>query len=168
MLELMKSSTSDSAGTADSKRMNTGHHHAHYVAEVELTGGRLGEARSSDGILSLKFSVPKEMGGPGEPGKTNPEQLFAAGFAACLQSEIIEAARQFHIEPGKFSINAKVGLGPTEKGGHGLNVEMNIRMPEVTRPDAERLVKEAERTCPYYLATKGNIPVRLNIKETRG
>lgn len=80
----MESSTRNAAGRTDSKREKTVHHGAHYTAEVEMKGGRLGEARSSDGNLSLKFSVPKEMEGPGEPGKTNPEQLFAAGFAACL------------------------------------------------------------------------------------
>ena len=147
--------------------MKTVHHGGHYTAEVETKGGRVGEARSSDGNLSLKFSVPKEMGGPGEPGKTNPEQLFAAGFAACLQSEIIEVGRHLHIEPGEFSINAKVRIGPTERSAHGLSVEMNIRMPDVTKSDAERLVREAEKTCPYFNATRGNVPVRLNIEKAR-
>ena len=131
-----------------------------YTAEVTVTGGRSGMARSSDGALEVKMSVPKEMGGSGDQG-TNPEQLFAAGYAACFQSALMGAARRQHLDASPSVITAKVGIGPTGRGGYGLEVEL----PGVERSVGEELVAIADSICPYSNATRGNIPVKLILEK---
>ena len=131
-----------------------------YTAEATVTGGREGHARSSDGNLDVTLHVPQAMGGSGGAG-TNPEQLFAAGYAACFQSALITAARRQHVEASKSVITSKVGIGPTGKGGFGLEVELDVQLPDVDRATGEKLVKLAHEVCPYSNATRGNIPVRL-------
>jgi len=135
-----------------------------YTAEVTVTGGRNGQARSPDGAFEVKMNVPQEMGGPGGPG-TNPEQLFAAGYAACFQSALMGAARRKHVDASPSVITAKVGIGPTGRGGYGLEVELHIELPGVERSAGEELVEIADSICPYSNATRGNIPVKLVLEK---
>ena len=131
-----------------------------YTAEATVTGGREGHAKTSDGNLDVTLHVPQAMGGSGGAG-TNPEQLFAAGYAACFQSALMTAARRQHVEASESVINSKVGIGPNGKGGFGLEVELDVQLPGVERAEGEKLVKLAHEVCPYSNATRGNIPVRL-------
>jgi osmotically inducible protein OsmC len=135
-----------------------------YIAEVTVTGGRNGQARSRDGAFEVKMNVPQEMGGPGGPG-TNPEQLFAAGYAACFQSALMGAARRKHVDASPSVVTAKVGIGPTGRGGYGLEVELHIELPGVERSVGEELVAIADSICPYSNATRGNIPVKLVLEK---
>jgi Ohr subfamily peroxiredoxin len=132
-----------------------------YTAEaVALGEGRQGEIRSSDGVLDELVAIPKELGGPG--GGTNPEQLFAAGYAACFHSALRLAARQAKIEVGLTEVNAKVGLGKyDDKPGMHLKVELIARVPGVDQAVAEQLVHAAHQLCPYSNATRGNIEVAV-------
>lgn len=134
-----------------------------YTAEVTATGGREGRARSSDGAFEVNLSVPKGLGGPGGPG-TNPEQLFATGFAACFQSALMTAARRKHLDASHSVVTARVGIGPTGSGGYGLEVELHIQLPGVERSAGEELVAIADSVCPYSNATRGNIPVMLVLE----
>src|SRR2546426_1835918 len=118
-----------------------------YTAEVTVTGGRSGMARSSDGAFEVKMSVPKEMSGSGGQG-TNPEQLFAAGYAACFQSALMGAARRKHLDASPSVITAKVGIGPTGRGGYGLEVELHIELPGVERSVGHRLL-----SCLTYMCS---------------
>lgn len=135
-----------------------------YTAEVTVTGGRNGQARSSDSALEVKLSVPREMGGAGELG-TNPEQLFAAGYAACFQSALMGAARRKQLDAGSSVITATVGLGPTGRGGFVLEVELHIQLPGVEWAVGEELIALADSICPYSNAVRGNIPVKLVLEE---
>ncbi|ADV67969.1 organic hydroperoxide resistance protein [Deinococcus maricopensis] len=132
-----------------------------YTAEATATGGRAGHARTSDGRLDVDLSVPSEIGGDGGTG-TNPEQLFAAGYAACFQGALGVAARRQKVSADNSEVTAKVGL---EKEGLGfkLNVEIAVRLPGVERDVAEKLVHAAHEVCPYSNATRGNIDVRLSV-----
>jgi Ohr subfamily peroxiredoxin len=135
-----------------------------YTAEATATGGREGHVRSSDGAFEANLSVPKEMGGAGGLG-TNPEQLFAAGYAACFQSALMVAARRQHVDASKSTVTGKVGIGPTAGGTFGLEVELHIQLPEVERSVGEQLVTMAHAVCPYSNATRGNIEVKLFLDE---
>jgi Ohr subfamily peroxiredoxin len=130
-----------------------------YTAQATVTGGRLeGHARTSDGELDVHIRPPKELGGPG--GGTNPEQLFAAGFASCLESALHLVARRRKVEAGDASIDVRVNLHPTEARGFALSVEMDVTLPSVTDADTAReLVGRAHEVCPYSNATRGNIEV---------
>lgn len=131
-----------------------------YTAEATVQGGREGEARTSDGNLVVNLSVPKEMGGPGGQG-TNPEQLFAIGYAACFQSALMGAARRQHVDASQSTIVSKVGIGPIGEGAFGLSVELHISIPGLDQEAGEKLVELAHKICPYSNATRGNIPVTL-------
>ncbi len=134
-----------------------------YTAEATATGGREGTAKSSDGNLDVKLTVPKEMGGAGGTG-TNPEQLFAAGYAACFIGAMQFIARRDKIAlPPDVSITARVGIGPDGSGGFGLEVDLAVSVPGMERQSAEALVEAAHKTCPYSNATRNNIPVRLEV-----
>ncbi len=135
-----------------------------YTAEATVHGGRGGEARSSDGNLVVKLSPPKEMGGPGGEG-TNPEQLFAVGYAACFQSALMTIARRQHVNADQSTITSKVGIGPTGDGGFGLAVELHVSIPGVDKATGEHLIELAHQVCPYSNATRGNIPVTLTFEE---
>ncbi len=134
-----------------------------YTAEVSVTGGRNGQARSRDGAFEVKLSVPKEMGGTGEGG-TNPEQLFATGYAACFQSALMAAARRKQLDASSSVVTAKVGIGPTGSGGYGLEVELHIELPGMERSAGEEVVAIADSICPYSNAVRGNISVRLVLE----
>ncbi|GHO98401.1 putative organic hydroperoxide resistance protein/OsmC-like protein [Reticulibacter mediterranei] len=131
-----------------------------YTAEATVYGGREGEARTSDGNLVVNLSIPKEMGGPGGQG-TNPEQLFAVGYAACFQSALMAVARRQHVDASQSTINSKVGIGPIGEGAFGLNVELHVSIPGLDQETGEKLVEAAHKVCPYSNATRGNIPVKL-------
>tara|TARA_R110000824_G_scaffold390760_7_gene587740 strand:- start:41880 stop:42302 length:423 start_codon:yes stop_codon:yes gene_type:complete len=135
-----------------------------YTAHATATGGRTGEAKSSDGQLSVKLVSPKELGGAGGEG-TNPEQLFAAGYAACFLSALkLVSGQQKKPVPADTSISADVGIGPQDSGvGFGLAVTLNISIPGMDAADAKALVDATHQVCPYSNATRGNVDVTLNI-----
>lgn len=133
-----------------------------YTAHAKATGGRDGRAVTSDGILDVKLTTPRELGGAGGVG-TNPEQLFAAGYAACFIGAMKFVAGQKKIAlPADVSIDSSVGIGqiPT---GFGIEVQMKISVPGMARDDAEALVAAAHVVCPYSNATRNNIDVRLTV-----
>ena len=135
-----------------------------YTAEATVQGGREGHARTSDGNLVVDLRTPKEMGGTGGQG-TNPEQLFAAGYAACFQSALMLIARRQKVDASQSTITAKVGIGPTGDGGFGLEVALNVSIPGVDKATGEQLLQQAHQVCPYSNATRGNIPVTLTLVE---
>ncbi|AAF11408.1 MULTISPECIES: organic hydroperoxide resistance protein [Deinococcus] len=135
-----------------------------YTAEATATGGRAGTTRSSDDRLNLDLSVPAEMGGDGGPG-TNPEQLFAAGYAACFQGALGVVSRRQKIDvPADSTITARVGL---QKAGlaFALDVELEGHFPGLSREQAEGLMHAAHEVCPYSAATRNNVDVRLKVRE---
>jgi lipoyl-dependent peroxiredoxin len=133
-----------------------------YTAHALATGGRDGRAVSSDGALDVKLVKPRELGGSGSPG-TNPEQLFAAGYAACFIGAMKFVATRDRIDmPGDLSIGASVGIGAIPNG-FGIEATLKISVPNMSRADAESLVQQAHLVCPYSNATRGNIDVRLIV-----
>lgn len=135
-----------------------------YTAEATAWGGREGRTASSDGVLDVQLAIPKEMGGPGGPA-SNPEQLFAAGYAACFHSALKLVARGQGIDVSESAITARVGIGPNEAGGFGLTVELEAELPGVEPAQARELIEAAHRVCPYSNATRGNIDVTLSVTE---
>jgi lipoyl-dependent peroxiredoxin len=134
-----------------------------FTAHATATGGRNGHSEASDGSVSVDLSIPKEMGGPGKPGATTPEHLFATGYAACFSSALDFVARQKKADVSASSIIADVTIGATDNGGFGLAVVLKAHLPGHAQADAEALVAEAHRVCPYSNATRGNIPVDLVV-----
>ncbi len=134
-----------------------------YTAEATVTGGRAeGHGRSSDGNLDVQLRMPAEMGGSAEDPGTNPEQLFAVGYAACFESALGVVGRREKQEVGDISIDSKVSLLPTPERGFTLAVELHVTLPQVTdQALAERIVAEAHQVCPYSNATHGNIDMVL-------
>src|ERR1700722_13520669 len=131
-----------------------------YTASAHVTGGRDGQGRTSDGELEVDLRLPKEMGGEG--GGTNPEQLFAIGYAACFESALAAVARRRHLEAGEVTIDSEVSLLPTGDGGFRLAVTLNVSLPAVSdEQTAAELVRGAHEVCPYSNATRGNIDVQL-------
>ncbi len=131
-----------------------------YTAVASSTGnGRTGRVRSSDGLLEADLAVPKEMGGPG--GATNPEQLFAAGYAACFHSALKGVARGRTVEVTDSAVTAEVGIGPLDGGGYGLSVALLVELSGVGQETADALVSAAHEVCPYSHATRGNVEVTL-------
>jgi osmotically inducible protein OsmC len=132
-----------------------------YTAEAHVTGGRMeGHGRTSDGALDVELRIPAEMGGEG--GGTNPEQLFAVGFASCFESALGVVARRQKVEGGDVEIDSKVSLHPTENRGFRLSVELDVTLPSVDdEGQAVDLVRAAHQVCPYSNATRGNIDVKL-------
>jgi lipoyl-dependent peroxiredoxin len=132
-----------------------------YTAEAHVTGGRLaGHGRTGDGALEVDLRIPPEMGGEG--GGTNPEQLFAVGYASCFESALALVARREKREAGDAEVDSRVQLLPTEERGFKLAVELDVRLPSVDDPEeAKRIVAAAHKVCPYSQATRGNIDVAL-------
>jgi osmotically inducible protein OsmC len=132
-----------------------------YTAEATVTGGRAqGHGRTSDGVLDVQLRTPPEMGGEG--GGTNPEQLFAVGFASCFESAVGVIGRRERAEVGDVSIDSRVTLTPGEDRSFRLGVELDVTLPQVSDPDqAARIVDAAHQVCPYSNATRGNIEVKL-------
>ncbi len=131
-----------------------------YTAVATATGGRDGRARSDDGQLDLTISPPRALGGAGTG--TNPEQLFAAGYAACFGSAVAHVARVQKVTTGPVAITARVAIGVVGQG-FGLAVELVADLPELPRADALALIQAAHQVCPYSNATRGNIAVDVRL-----
>lgn len=135
-----------------------------YTAEATATGGREGRALSSDRVLDVQLSTPRELGGAGGPG-TNPEQLFAAGYSACFLGALkFVAGKSKVVLPADTTITGRVGIGqiPT---GFGIQAELRIRAPGLPREQLQALVDQAHIVCPYSNATRGNIDVTLVLAD---
>ena len=133
-----------------------------YVTDATATGGREGRVQSSDGHVDLHLTLPMELGGPGGPG-TNPEQLFAAGYAACFDNAMMLVARRMKLSTTGSRVTAKVGLGLLEAGRFGMEVELLVMLPELEQAEAETLVEATHKVCPFSNAVVGNCDVRLTI-----
>jgi Ohr subfamily peroxiredoxin len=132
-----------------------------YTAEATVTGGRAeGHGATTDGALDVQLRTPTEMDGPG--GGTNPEQLFAVGYAACFEGALGVVGRRERAEVGDVSIDSRVSLITTEDRGFTVAVELGVTLPQVSDPEqAARIVAAAHKVCPYSNATRGNIDVKL-------
>jgi osmotically inducible protein OsmC len=131
-----------------------------YTARATATGGRSGHAVSDDGILDLDLKPPKEMGGPG--GATNPEQLFAAGYAACFQSALAVVGRRQGVDTSDSTVEADVTIGTIPGGGYGLAVALRVSIPGADAETTRALAEAAHQVCPYSNATRGNIDVTVS------
>ncbi|MDW3204121.1 MAG: organic hydroperoxide resistance protein [Alphaproteobacteria bacterium] len=135
-----------------------------YRTVARATGGRDGHSKTLDGSLDVKLSTPKELGGSGGAGN-NPEQLFAAGYAACFIGAMKFVASQTGVKvPADTSVTANVGIGPRSEGGFGLEIALEVELPGLDGDTAKKLVDEAHQVCPYSNATRNNIDVQLSIK----
>lgn len=133
-----------------------------YTTKATAEGGREGRAATADGALEVALVTPKELGGAGGAG-TNPEQLFAAGYAACFLSALKAVARmQKKTVPEDAKASAEVGIGKREDGGFGLTVALSIELPGLPDDEADALIAAAHEVCPYSHATRGNIDVSLS------
>jgi lipoyl-dependent peroxiredoxin len=132
-----------------------------YTAEAHVTGGRAeGHGRTSDGVLEVDLRIPEDMGGPG--GGTNPEQLFAVGFASCFESALQVVARRQKVSADDVEVESQVSLSPGPGGSFDLSVGLDVTLPSIEDADqAVELVRTAHGVCPYSNATRGNIEVRL-------
>ena len=134
-----------------------------YQTSATATGGRNGHVVSQDGVLDLQLVIPKEMGGAGGA-LSNPEQLFAAGYAACFDSALAFVAAQRKLTPGNTQVDATVGIGPNGVGGFGLSVKLEVSIPGLARDAAQALLEATDRVCPYSNALRGNVEVELVLK----
>ncbi len=135
-----------------------------YTAHATTKGGRNGHAEASDHSVSVDLSIPKEMGGPGKPNTTTPEHLFASGYSACFgQALEVVASRQKKSVPDS-TVTAHVGIGQNDAGGFGFEITLEAYVPGYSQADAEALVNEAHKICPYSNAVKGNVDVKLVTK----
>lgn len=135
-----------------------------YTAQATANGGRDGRAASSDGVLNVQLSTPRELGGAGGPG-TNPEQLFAAGYSACFLGALkFVAGKEKVALPTETSVTGRVGIGPIPTG-FGIEAELRIKVPGLPRDQVQALVDKAHIVCPYSNATRGNIDVKLVVEE---
>ena len=133
-----------------------------YTAHATATGGREGRAISSDRVLDIQLSTPKELGGGGGPG-TNPEQLFAAGYSACFLGALkLVAGKQKVALPANTTIAGNVGIGPANVG-FALAVKLEINAPGLPKEQVQTLVEAAHQVCPYSNATRGNVDVQLIV-----
>ena len=132
-----------------------------YEAVVTSQGGREGHIRSSDGILNMQVSLPKSMGGNEQ--HTNPEQLFAAGYAACFENALIHMAKIKKLSAQDSKVTASVSLNMDARGGVDLSVRLAVSLPHLEKEVAEKLIADAHKTCPYSKATKGNIEVTIEL-----
>jgi lipoyl-dependent peroxiredoxin len=136
-----------------------------YTAEATATGGRDGNVRSSDGHLDLTVAPPEELGGSGGEGTTNPEQLFAAGYAACFHNAVLAVAQHKELDADESSVTAQIGFGPGDDGpGWEIEVRLNVNLPRLDSERAERLVQSAHKVCPYSTATRDNVKVELEVE----
>ena len=131
-----------------------------YTTQVTATGGRNGKVLSADGVLDLQLAIPSEMGGSGGA-LSNPEQLFAAGYAACFDSALAFVAGQRKIRLASSSVKATVGIGQNGQGGFGLAVKLEVSLPGLEREEAQALLDATHQVCPYSNAVRGNVEVEL-------
>ncbi len=135
-----------------------------YTAEATATGGRNGAVRTSDGNLDLIVAPPKELGGPGGEGVTNPEQLFASGYAACFHNAILAVAHHKELDASDSNVTARVGFGPGDHGpGWEIEVTLSVVLPNLDQERAERLVQSTHKVCPYSIAIRDNVRVDLEV-----
>ncbi|NYT68583.1 organic hydroperoxide resistance protein [Pusillimonas noertemannii] len=132
-----------------------------YTAVATATGGRQGHAQSEDGSFSAKLARPVEIGGPG--GGTNPEELFACGYAACFASTLDHLAKLRKIELGEVKVKAWVSLGVGPDGKYGLQARLQAALPDLPRDKAEELLSATHNTCPYSAAIRGNVEVEVSL-----
>jgi Ohr subfamily peroxiredoxin len=133
-----------------------------YKAEATARGGRNGHVKSSNEVLDLQVRMPKALGGVSDD-FTNPEMLFAAGYAACFDSALSLVIKQESMATGETSVNAKISIGQLENGGFGLAGELAINVPGVSQEKAQELVEKAHQVCPYSNATRGNVEIKLIV-----
>jgi Ohr subfamily peroxiredoxin len=135
-----------------------------FTATATATGGRNGHTAASDGTVGVDLSVPKAMGGPGKPGTTTPEHLFACGYAACFGGALDFVGKQQKKNATGAAVTCAVSIGPREGGGFGLSVKMRVEDGSLPQADLAALVKEAhEKICPYSHATRGNVNVEFEV-----
>jgi Ohr subfamily peroxiredoxin len=135
-----------------------------YQTAARASGGRDGHSATLDGALDVKLTTPKELGGGGGAGN-NPEQLFAAGYAACFLGAMKFVASQGGPKvPADASVTSTIGIGPRSEGGFGLEVALAVSLPGVPHAEAEALVAKAHQVCPYSNATRNNIDVKLTVE----
>jgi osmotically inducible protein OsmC len=134
-----------------------------YKTRVNAYGGRSGTIKSEDGILDLPLAMPKELGGKG--GATNPEQLFAAGYAACFENAVIHVTRTQadKVRDDQIEVSAEVGLLPNGAGGFNLTVSLDVEIAGIDQSKAEEIVKAAHAVCPYSNAIRGNVEVSIRV-----
>jgi osmotically inducible protein OsmC len=133
-----------------------------YTAGATATGGRNGHVKSDNGVLDVQVRMPKALGGASDD-YTNPEQLFAAGYAACFDSALNLVVKQEKISTGETTVTAKVSIGQNDSGGFGLAVELDVNIPQIDLDKANELVAKAHQVCPYSNATRGNVEVKLAV-----
>ena len=133
-----------------------------YTADATATGGRNGHVKSDNGVLDLQVRMPKALGGANDD-HTNPEQLFAAGYAACFDSALNLVIKQEKISTGDTTVTAKVSIGQNDAGGFGLAIELDVNIKEIDLDKANELVDKAHQVCPYSNATRGNVEVKLSV-----
>ena len=134
-----------------------------YTAEATVTGGRKeGHGRTSDGNLEVDIKIPAQLGGDGTG--TNPEQLFAVGYASCFESAVQLVARRMKEDAEDVSIESKVNLHPGEDRGFFLSVELDVTLPSIDDPElAEKIIRTSHKVCPYSNAIKGNVDVKFTV-----
>ncbi|OCK51149.1 organic hydroperoxide resistance protein [Chryseobacterium sp. CBo1] len=133
-----------------------------YTTAVTAKGGRNGHVKSDNGILDIEVRMPKALGGSND-NFTNPEMLFAAGYAACFDSALNLIISKSKIETGETTVKAKVSIGQIENGGFGLAAELEVNIPGVSLEEAQSLTEKAHEICPYSNATRNNMEVKLNV-----
>jgi osmotically inducible protein OsmC len=133
-----------------------------YTAHAVASGGRNGHTESRDGLVKADLSVPKSMGGPGKPGTTTPEDLFAAGYAACFSGAVDFLAGKMQLKPSSVEIEVAAGIG-TDDTGFGLRADITAWISGLSEADANKLVEAAHQFCPYSKATRGNIEHSLKV-----
>jgi osmotically inducible protein OsmC len=133
-----------------------------YTTNVTAKGGRNGQVKSENGVLDLEVRMPKGLGGSNDD-YTNPEMLFAAGYAACFDSALNLIISKSKIETGETSVAAKVSIGQNEDGGFGLAAELDVNIPGVSLEEAQELTEKAHQICPYSNATRNNMEVKLSV-----
>jgi len=133
-----------------------------YTAHATATGGREGHSATDDGLVNVDLALPKEMGGAG--GATNPEQLFAVGYAACFQSALGVVGRRQKVDTSQSTVSTEVTLGVAPEGAFGLRVGIHVSIPGVGADTAQQLAEAAHHVCPYSNATRGNTEVTLTAE----
>lgn len=133
-----------------------------YTAQATATGGRNGNVQSSDGAINMEVRMPKELGGKGGL-YTNPEQLFAAGYAACFDSALNMIIGLEKVKTGLTTVTADVSIGKNDNGGFGLEIKLEVSIPDVDRATAQQLLEKAHQVCPYSNATRNNVDVELEL-----
>jgi osmotically inducible protein OsmC len=160
-LPLEKKAAPEARGLTKRTDMNDGLQNL-YTAEAPAVGGREGNARTNDGRVDVALDIPRELGGSGGPG-TNPEQLFATGYAACFQSALLRIAAARKLDLSGSRITARVGIGTVKSGGFGLAAALDLDAPQLSREQGLDLMTRAHEDCPSSRATRGNIEVTLSL-----